>query len=71
VTPIESPVTGSVWKLTSNVGDGVKAGDQLLILESMKMEFPVEAPHDGVIEGIDVAEGDSVTAGEVLARLAR
>jgi biotin carboxyl carrier protein len=71
VTPIESPVTGSVWKLTSNVGDGVKAGDQLLILESMKMEFPVEAPHDGVIEGIDVAEGDSVTAGDVLARLAR
>jgi biotin carboxyl carrier protein len=71
VTPIESPVTGSVWKLTANVGDGVRSGDQLLILESMKMEFPVEAPHDGVLDAIHVAEGDNVTAGDVLARLTR
>ena len=69
MTEIESPVTGSVWKLTSAVGQPVQAGQQLLVLESMKMEFPLEAPHDGVVAAIAVAEGDNVRAGDHLVTL--
>lgn len=69
MTDIESPVTGSIWKLTVAVGDAVDEGQQLLILESMKMEFPLEAPHAGVIATIAVAEGDNVTAGDHLVSL--
>ena len=59
-----SPVTGSIWKLVSDVGDSVAEGQPLLIVESMKMEFPVEAPHAGVVAAISVAEGDHVKAGD-------
>ena len=69
MTDIESPVTGSIWKLTVAVGEAVAEGQQLLILESMKMEFPLEAPHAGVIATIAVAEGDSVAAGDHLVSL--
>ena len=69
MTDIESPVTGSIWKLIVAVGDDVAEGQQLLILESMKMEFPLEAPHAGVIATIAVAEGDSVAAGDHLVSL--
>jgi len=63
VTDLASPVTGSIWKLVSAVGDAVSEGQELLIVESMKMEFPLEAPHAGVVAAIAVAEGDHVTAG--------
>jgi acetyl-CoA carboxylase biotin carboxyl carrier protein len=69
VTPITSPVTGNIWKLTSAVGDEVVEGQQLLILESMKMEFPLEAPHAGVVATITVAEGDNVAEGDHLLSL--
>ncbi len=69
MTDIESPVTGSVWKLTVSVGDAVAEGQQLLILESMKMEFPLEAPHAGVVATVTVAEGDPVAAGDRLVSL--
>jgi biotin carboxyl carrier protein len=64
VTDLASPVTGSIWKLVSDVGDSVAEGQPLLIVESMKMEFPVEAPHAGVVAAIAVAEGDHVKAGD-------
>ncbi len=64
MTDLASPVTGSIWKLTSDVGDAVAEGQALLIVESMKMEFPVEAPHAGVVVVITVAEGDHVKAGD-------
>jgi biotin carboxyl carrier protein len=66
VTDLASPVTGSIWKLVSAVGDAVSEGQELLIVESMKMEFPLEAPHAGVVAAIAVAEGDHVTAGDHL-----
>ena len=69
MTDLASPVTGSIWKLASAVGDAVAEGQELLIVESMKMEFPLEAPHAGVVAAIAVAEGDHVTAGDHLISL--
>ena len=57
---IESEVTGNVWKIQVKEGDRVSTEDVLIILESMKMEIPVEAPCDGVIRQILVKEEDAV-----------
>ncbi len=69
-TQIEAQITGNVWKIEKSVGDTVEEGEELIILESMKMEIPVEAPCAGTISEIRVAEGDSVEEGAVLAVLA-
>jgi len=66
---IESEVTGSVWKIQVKEGDSVSAGDELMILESMKMEIPVEAPCDGVIGEILVKEEDAVDEDQALIKL--
>ncbi|MBS1265548.1 MAG: Biotinylated protein TB7.3 [Acidimicrobiaceae bacterium] len=58
---VESPVTGVVWKVVVGVGDTVSSGDQVMVLESMKMEIPVEAPVDGTITELSVTEGDQVS----------
>ena len=55
---METPVTGVVWKVIAEPGAKVAAGDPVVIMESMKMEIPVEAPADGTITEILVAEGD-------------
>lgn len=60
-------VTGTVWKLEAQVGQTVAEGDTLLIVESMKMEIPVTAPCAGVVQALDVAEGDAVADGQLLA----
>lgn len=65
--PLKSLVTGTVWKIERQVGDRAEEGDAVLILESMKMEIPIEAPAGGVVHQLLVAEGDSVTEGQVLA----
>lgn len=64
-------ITGTVWKIEVKVGDSVAAGDTVVILESMKMEMPVEAEDDqeGEVEEILVTEGQSVTEGAPLVRL--
>ena len=59
-------MTGSVWKITTEIGQRVQAGDTLIILESMKMEIPVDSPSDGVVEQLLTAEGQQVSDGEVL-----
>jgi biotin carboxyl carrier protein len=64
-----SPVTGSVWKIQVSVGDSVQEGDELMILESMKMEIPVEAEEDGTVAAILCAEGESVADGQALVEL--
>ena len=64
---IESLVTGTVWKLERQAGDTLAEGDTLLIIESMKMEIPIEAPANGVLKELLVAEGESVAEGQVLA----
>ncbi|MDP9376916.1 MAG: biotin/lipoyl-binding carrier protein [Actinomycetota bacterium] len=63
---IEAHVTGTVWKIEVKVGDTVEEGDTVAILESMKMEMPVEAEDDGTISEILVSEGQAVSEGDVL-----
>jgi acetyl-CoA carboxylase biotin carboxyl carrier protein len=63
---IEAHITGSVWKIEVAVGDKVSDGDTVVILESMKMEIPVEAEDDGTVKEIRCAEGQSVSEGDVL-----
>jgi acetyl-CoA carboxylase biotin carboxyl carrier protein len=63
---IEAHITGSVWKIEVAVGDKVEDGDTVVILESMKMEIPVEAEDDGTVKEIRCEEGKSVSEGDVL-----
>jgi len=69
--PIELPevqahITGTVWKVEVEVGDSVDEGDAVVILESMKMEMPVEAEDPGVVTEILCREGQSVSEGDPL-----
>ena len=66
---IEAGAAGKVFKIEAKVGQAVKAGDAVVILEAMKMEIPVVAPQDGTVASIDVAVGDPVEAGATLATL--
>ena len=66
---ITACVPGKVVKLVASAGQAVKAGDSVVILESMKMEIPVVAPQDGTLASIDVAEGASVENGDTLATM--
>jgi biotin carboxyl carrier protein len=63
---VESEVTGSVWQIVVNVGDSVSAGDVLIILESMKMEIPLESPVAGRVVELRVRLQDAVDEGQVL-----
>ncbi len=63
-------ITGTVWKIVVEVGEQVEEDQQLVILESMKMEMPVEAPEPGTVEQIVVEEGQAVEEGDVLLKLA-
>ncbi len=62
-------ITGNVWKIEKQVGDSVAEGDVVVILESMKMEIPVESPAAGTIATIDTNEGAAVLEGAVLATI--
>ena len=66
---IEAGAAGKVFKIEKKVGDAVKKGDAVVVVEAMKMEIPVVAPQDGTVASIDVAVGDAVEAGAVLATL--
>lgn len=68
---VEADLAGTVWKLTSAPGDALAEGDAILILESMKMEIPVESPCAGRLVTLHVAEGEVVREGQLLATLAR
>ncbi len=66
---IKAPLTGTVWKIEVAVGDSVSEEDVLIILESMKMEIPVETPVEGTVTALHIKEGDSVQEGQVLAEV--
>ena len=66
---IEAGAAGKVFKIEANVGQAVKKGDAVVIVEAMKMEMPVVAPQDGTVASINVAVGDAVEAGALLATL--
>ena len=66
MTDVEAHVTGVVWKIEVKVGDIVNEGDAVVILESMKMEMPVEADDPGTVTEILCTEGQSVSEGDTL-----
>ncbi len=63
---IEAHITGTVWKIEVSIGDTIEEGDTVVILESMKMEMPVEAEDEGTVKEILVSEGQSVSEGDTL-----
>jgi urea carboxylase len=67
--PVRSPMTANVWQVAVEPGQRVGAGERVIILEAMKMEFVVVAPADGIVEIIHCARGGLVTAGQNLATL--
>lgn len=63
---IEAHITGTVWKIECQVGDTIAEGDTVAILESMKMEMPVEATEGGTVKEIRCKEAQAVNEGDVL-----
>jgi acetyl-CoA carboxylase biotin carboxyl carrier protein len=68
-TEVQAHITGTVWKILVKPGDTVAQDQTLVILESMKMEMPIESPKAGRVASVNVAEGASVDEGEVLLTL--
>ena len=66
---IKAHITGVVFQIAAKPGDRVAAGDPVIVLESMKMEIPVEAPRAGLVGDIRVQEGQTVQEGETVATL--
>lgn len=66
---VAAPMPGTVVNVVVSAGQSVKAGDDLVFIEAMKMETPVKAPQDGVVATIDVAKGESVDSGKTLVTL--
>ena len=66
---VTASVPGKVLKIVASAGQAVKAGDSIIILESMKMEIPVVAPQDGTVASFDTSEGASVENGDTLATM--
>ena len=63
---VEAHITGTVWKIECEIGETVAEGDTVVILESMKMEMPVEAEEHGVVREIRCEEGQAVSEGDTL-----
>ena len=68
-TPVNSPMPGSIFKVECTVGQSVKAGDVLIVLEAMKMEIEVSAPVDGTVKAIAVSNGATVNTDDLLVTL--
>jgi acetyl-CoA carboxylase biotin carboxyl carrier protein len=71
IATIRAEIGASVWKIAAPAGSSVAEDDPIIILESMKMEIPVMAPHDGVVVEILVAEGQQVEEGQAVATFKR
>ncbi len=66
---VHSQTPGNVWKIVANIGDTLKEGDPIMILEAMKMEIDIPAPKDGVLKSIEVNTNDVVADGQLLATM--
>ncbi|HEX6839670.1 MAG TPA: biotin/lipoyl-binding carrier protein [Polyangia bacterium] len=66
-TDVKAHITGTVWKIEKKAGEAVSEGDTIIILESMKMEMPVEAPCGGTVREVKIKEGEPVDEGKTLA----
>lgn len=69
-TEVRAHITGTVWKIEVKAGDAILEGQTCVILESMKMEMPVESPAAGTVQTISCDEGQAVSEGDVLVVLA-
>jgi acetyl-CoA carboxylase biotin carboxyl carrier protein len=69
MTEVRAEITANVWQVRTEIGAQVAEGDELVILESMKMEIPVTAPNDGIVTELRVAPEDKVQEGDVVAVL--
>ena len=69
VVDLPSPMTGSIFELLVSAGDAVTEGQEVIVLDSMKMEIPVESPTAGTVSEVLVAEGDPVDEGALLMRI--
>ncbi len=67
MSEVKAHITGTVWKIEVKQGDTVAEGDVVAILESMKMEMPVEAEEEGVVSEIRASEGQAIAEGDVIA----
>ena len=66
---VKSQIKAIVWKVLKETGDVVKIDDEIIILESMKMEIPISSEFNGKIKSIEVSEGDEVDEGQIVAIL--
>lgn len=64
-----APITGIVWRIRVAVGDPIEREQVVVVIESMKLEIPVESEHEGIVQRIVVEEGDAVNEGDVLVEL--
>jgi acetyl-CoA carboxylase biotin carboxyl carrier protein len=67
MTEVRAEITANVWKVLAEVGQSVTEGQTLAILESMRMEIPVESPVGGTVDEVRVAPDDHVAEGDVIA----
>jgi acetyl-CoA carboxylase biotin carboxyl carrier protein len=67
VVNVKSEIAGNVWKILTKPGDKIEAEGELMILESMKMEIPLQSPRAGVVKEIRVAEGEAIAEGQLVA----
>ena len=67
VVNVKSEIAGNVWKIQLKPGDKVEFEGEIMILESMKMEIPVQSPKAGVVKEIRVAEGEAIAEGQLVA----
>tara|TARA_B100000214_G_scaffold72920_1_gene48923 strand:- start:499 stop:717 length:219 start_codon:yes stop_codon:yes gene_type:complete len=66
---VKSQIKAIVWKVLKETGDTVKIDDEIVILESMKMEIPIISEFNGKIKSIEISEGDEVDEGQIIAIL--
>lgn len=69
MTTVRSEIPATVWKVNVEIGATVAEGDEIIILESMKMEIPVHAPVSGTVQAVHVQHDDRVQEGDALAEL--
>ncbi|MBI4611582.1 MAG: biotin/lipoyl-binding carrier protein [Candidatus Rokubacteria bacterium] len=67
--PVKAPITGVVFQVVTKAGERLAAGAPIVVLESMKMEIPVEAPRAGTVVEVNVTEGQTVQEGDTVALL--
>ncbi|HEX6593531.1 MAG TPA: acetyl-CoA carboxylase biotin carboxyl carrier protein subunit [Bacillota bacterium] len=67
MTEVKASMAGNVWKITVNEGESIEADQDVVILESMKMEIPIASEQAGTVKEIKVAEGDFVNEGDIIA----